>query len=149
MIRPLADAPEAIPALADLMRAVWPGWYGPGGQGDAEVDLRARSRGDGLPWGVVALAAGRVLGGAALVATSHGAEGGEGPWIAGLLVAPDARGRGVGSTLVGACEDQARREGVPGAFVTTVTARGLLLRRGWRVLRVLPDGHAVLHRRLD
>ena len=144
MIRPLAEAPEALPALAELMRAAWPDWYGSDGPGDAEADLRDRSRRSGLPFGIVAVSGGRVLGGAALAATSHGAEEGEGPWVVGLLVAPGAQRQGTGSLLVAACEAQARREGFPGVFATTAAAQGLLRRRGWEVLHRLPDGHDVL-----
>ncbi len=138
--------PEAVPALAGLMRAVWPGWYGPGGEGDADADLRVRSRLEGVPFGVVATEDGRVLGGAALAGTSYGVEEGEGPWLEGLLVAPEARRRGAGSALVAACEAQAWRNGAQCVFATTVAARGLLLRRGWRPLRTLPGGHEVLIR---
>lgn len=125
------------------MRDAWPGWYGPGGPGDAEADLLLRSRVAGLPWGVVALE-GAPVGTAALGLSSHGAEPGEGPWLLGLLVAPAARGRGVGSALVAACEAEARLGGHGRLLATTGAAEGLLRRRGWQEVRRLPDGHGVL-----
>ena len=145
-IRPLAEAPETLPALAALMKAEWPGWYGPGGPGEALADLRARSRLDGLPQGVVALEDGHPIGCAALAAASYGALAGETPWVVGLLVAPGRRGRGIGSALVEACEERARALGVLAVLATTASARGLLQRRGWALVRELKDGQAV-HRR--
>jgi predicted N-acetyltransferase YhbS len=144
VILTLAEAPGAIPALAALMEAEWPDWYGPGGRGAALADLRGRTRTEGLPLGFVAREGQTVLGGAALAATSYGAEPGETPWIVGLLVAPEARGRGTGSALVAACEARARAAGASAIFATTGTARGLLQRRGWSVLRNLGEGQTVL-----
>lgn len=145
---PLRAAPEAREALAGLMRVAWPDWYGPGGPGRAEADLVDRSRDAGLPWGVAALEDGIPVGTAALAATSHGAEPDEGPWLVGLVVAPARRGLGLGSALVAACEAQARGEGIGGRqrrlLATTESARPLLARRGWREIRRLADGHAVL-----
>ncbi len=155
---PLVAAPGARTGLARLMRAAWPDWYGPGGQGEAGADLLDRSREAGLPWGVAALEGDVAVGTAALAATSHGAEPGEGPWLVGLVVAPARRGRGIGSALVAACEAQARAEGRaergargrgragerPRLLATTEAARALLLRRGWTEVRHLADGHAVL-----
>ncbi len=149
MIRPLAEAAGAMAPLAALMRAEWPDWYGPGGPGTPEADLRARCRKSGLPWGVVALGAGMPVGGAALAHVSHGAAAGETPWLVGLVVAPDRRGQGIGSALVAACEAQARAEGFATLFSTTGAARGLLLRRGWRLLRRLEDGQEVLAKDLS
>ena len=147
-VRPLAEAPEALPALAALMQAEWPGWYGSGGPGEALADLRSRSRLDGLPQGVVALEDGQPVGGAALARTSHGAAAGEAPWVVSLLVAPGRQGRGIGFALVAACEERARALGAPDVFATTTSARGLLLRRGWTLLRDLADGQAVYGRSL-
>ena len=127
-----------------MLRDVWPEWYGPGGPGDAEADLRLRARLAGLPWGVVALEGGRPVGTAALGPASHGAEAGEGPWLLGLVAAPAWRGRGIGSALVAACEAEARRGGHGRLLATTEAAEGLLRRRGWDEVRRLPDGCRVL-----
>ena len=38
----LADRPELIDQLVLAYEAAWPGWYGPGGRGDARADLLVR-----------------------------------------------------------------------------------------------------------
>ena len=108
----LIDAPGAAPVLARWFVAEWGPWYGPGGDGDAEADLAACRVRDALPLCLVALGPGDVvLGTAALRDESVGSELGVGPWLAGLLVAPEHRGRGVGAALVAAIEGEAANLG--------------------------------------
>lgn len=134
----LCDHSAALPALADLYRAVWPGWYGPQGPSDAGADLAERNRADGLPLGLVALSAGQVIGAAALAAQSFGAMAGEGPWLVGLAVAPAFRRQGIADRLIALAEATAR-PGAPWLYCTTTTT-GLLLRRGWGDLRRAGEG---------
>ena len=70
IIARLAAHPEALPLLATWFKAEWPAWYGPGGPGNAEHDLREFASGAGLPLGIVAFCAGAVCGVAALKAHS-------------------------------------------------------------------------------
>jgi GNAT superfamily N-acetyltransferase len=132
-----------VPALGRLMRAGWPGWYGPGGAGQAEADLAARCRTAGLPFGVVALdaATGEPIGTGALSETSYGAaDATEQPWIVGLIVAPDWRGRGVGSGIVAALEAAARAKGWARVHCATEAGEGVLARRGWMRRGTAEDG---------
>jgi GNAT superfamily N-acetyltransferase len=144
-IAALCDAPFPIPALAAIMRAAWPDYYGPGGPGDAGADLADRSRQTGLPFGMVVLTAGgEPVATGSLAEASHGAERGEGPWVVGLVTAEGWRRQGIAAALVAALEDRARVAGHARLYCTTATARGMLLRRGWVVLRERDDGYAVL-----
>ncbi len=131
----LCDAPDAAPILARWFVDEWTPWYGPGGPGDAEADLAACRSRDTLPVCLVALDGdGRVLGTVALKPESVGSELGVGPWLAAFLVGPDHRGRGVGSALVAALEDEARRLGVPCLYTSADAAGGVLARRGWQAM---------------
>lgn len=127
------------------MADTWPDWYGPGGNAVAADDLILRSGRTGIPLGFVALdPGGRVLGTVALGLTGHGAEPEEGPWVNGLAVAAAQRGHGIGSALVAAAEAEVRRQGYPRAFTAAREAADLFRRLGWRDLRPLPEGWAVL-----
>lgn len=138
-LRALADCPEAWEAMAGLMRAVWPDWYGPDGQGDALADLRARA-GGGLPHGWIAFAGAEPVGTVALATTSFGALSGEGPWLIGLATAPDWRGRGIGGALIRHVMSAA-----PGPlYTTTREAAPLFARLGWKDLRGSQDGWRVM-----
>ncbi|AWN47046.1 GNAT family N-acetyltransferase [Methylobacterium terrae] len=54
------------------------------------------------------------------------------PWLAGVFVAPRARGRGYAARLVAAVEGQAASLAVPTLWLYTRSAEGLYARLGWR-----------------
>jgi GNAT superfamily N-acetyltransferase len=141
-VEDLAGNATCLPALARLMTEGWPEWYGPGGAGRAEVDIAARCRTAGLPWGVVARCdAGVPVGTGALDATSFGAaDATETPWIVGLIVAPDWRRRGIGGAMVAALEGSARAKGWTRLHCATVAGEGMLARRGWSRRGTAVDG---------
>lgn len=139
----LADGKDLIGPASELMIANWPHWYGPFGPGNALADLGARSQVSGLPWGVLAVLDGAVVGTAALANTSHGAQAGEDVWLVGLVVRKLLRKQGIGGRLVHAIEQAGQKQGFGTLHATTQSAAGLFLRRGWHSVRELSDGHGV------
>ena len=134
-ILPLADLPDAAAVLETWFLAEWEPYYGAHGPGDAAADIAECARHEGLPLALVAVGDdGRPIGTAALKADSAGSESGHGPWLAAMVVAPEHRGRGVGTALVAAIEDEARRQGHAALYTSTDTLVGLLQRRGWRAI---------------
>ncbi len=131
--RHLTDHPEKLPILAQWFIEEWAPWYGPGGAGDAQQDLLDCDSRDRLPICLIALNADEeLLGAIALRDTSVGSELGYGPWLAGLLVTPPHRGKGVGTALVAALEREAARLGFDAIYTSTDTAEGIMRRRGWQ-----------------
>lgn len=131
----LREHEPAIEVLVAWFVEEWELWYGPHGDGDAETDLRACMQRDGLPVCLVALGDGcEVLGTAALREDSVGSEMAPGPWLAGLLVAPDARGQGIATALVERLEQEACRMGIDAIYVSTDSASGIMQRRGWQAI---------------
>jgi GNAT superfamily N-acetyltransferase len=140
----LAEHPEVLPRLREWLEAEWPRWYGPGGPGDAEADLRAYSGRDDLPIGIVAFEGDALVGVMALKASSVAIHPALGPWASAGLVRPEARGRGVGAALLHALEDVARGLGHARIYSGTSTSATLLERAGWRYREhVDVDGEAV------
>lgn len=131
VIADLAARPDLRAAVASLMTDAWPGWYGPGGKGDAAADLAA-ARADAPPIRFVALLEGDPVGTAGLLPRSIASHPHLGPWLGGLAVAPAQRRRGLGDALVAAVEARADALGVATLYGATETAGGLLTRRGWR-----------------
>ena len=128
----LADRPDLIPTLTDWFVAEWEPYYGADGPGDAASDLRGCLNRDTLPVALVALGTDdTLLGTAALKEESVGSELGVGPWLAAFLVAPEHRGRGVGTALVAVIEGEAARLGFAEVYTSTDAAEGILQRRGW------------------
>ncbi len=129
----LLEAPELAPTLVRWFIEEWTPWYGPDGPGDAETDLAACRSRDELPICLVALNMDdEVLGTAALKSESVGSEFGVGPWLAAVLVGKDHQGKGVGTALVKAIEEEATRLGFDSIYTSTDTAEGILERRGWQ-----------------
>jgi predicted N-acetyltransferase YhbS len=137
-IQPLCAVPELADQVHDLIRATWPDHYVTG-TGNAAADIADRMRAHGLPFGLVAVDQGQVIGTAALTGPSFGSIAGEDVWIGGLAVTPKARGLGYASGLVQQLTDHAESEGFSAVHTTTAGARGIFLRQGWSELRALPD----------
>ncbi|QPF72958.1 GNAT family N-acetyltransferase [Roseateles sp. DAIF2] len=131
-IEPLVRHPALLSRLQAWMEAEWPGWYGPGGRGDARADLADFARAEGLPLGLLALRAGEPVGLAALK-RAGGFAGLDlpGPWAAAGLVPAELRGRGIGRLLLAGLEDAARAQGFRTIFCGTASSASLLRRAGW------------------
>ena len=56
------------------------------------------------------------------------------PWLAGLFVVPEYRGKGVGAASVRAIEDQARQRELSRVYLYTTHAVGFYKRLGWKVM---------------
>lgn len=131
----LAVRPDLAAETAALMVAIWPGHYGPDGQGDAGADVHSRIAEDRA---AVAVQAGRVVGTVALSETSFGANG-DGPWLVGLCTVPELRGQGIATALTTWAMGYARQQGHSALFTTTRDAAGLVKRLGWRPVRQISD----------
>ena len=127
----LAHYPGSWGQIADWFRAEWPDWYGPGGPGDADADVRAAGRGQALPWGLLALLDGQPCGVAVLKPQSIPSHAHLSPWAAAGYVLPALRGRGIGAALLAALEEEAAALGYPHIYCATATAASLLERSGW------------------
>jgi GNAT superfamily N-acetyltransferase len=140
----LADHPEAIPVMRRWFEVEWAAYYGPGGPGDAEQDLWAYASRGKLSVGLIAWYDDALCGIAALKAHSLSTHTHLSPWAAAGFVLPPFRGRGIGSSLVGALTEVARGFGYSTMYCATSTAMGLLERDGWQLMeRVTYEGEAV------
>lgn len=130
----LADHPESLPVLRQWFETEWASYYGPGGPGDARRDLAAYANEAGLPVGMVAFLDGEICGIAALKSESVASRSHLSPWAAAAMVHPAHRGRGIGSELFRALEEEAQRRGYRHIYCGTSSATRLLERRGWRFM---------------
>ena len=128
----LRSYPEMLPELATWFKSEWPAWYGPGGQGIAELDLAECCNEAKLPLGVIALRKGLLCGIAILKSQSIASHSHLTPWAAAGLVKPSLRGHGIGRLLLTALESEAQRLGYPTIYCATSTSVSLLQRAGWQ-----------------
>ncbi|NLE45346.1 MAG: GNAT family N-acetyltransferase, partial [Chloroflexi bacterium] len=87
-----------------------------------------------VPSTFVALAGGVLLGSAAIIAYDLESRRDLSPWLACVLVAPEHRGKGIGTALVKRTVIEARDLGFPRLYLYTVDREGFYARMGWSVV---------------
>jgi GNAT superfamily N-acetyltransferase len=130
LIRPLATTPH-VPTVARWLHDQW--WGEDGWTLGATADFLAAATGPAAPIAFVALDdAGAPLGTATLDIDDLAVRPDLTPWLASVLVAPAARGHGVGRALVRHIEAAARTLGHRELWLYTPDAAGFYDRLGWR-----------------
>jgi len=115
----LFEHPEHRPRIAQLIHHEF--WRElPGASAQAMESRLAQARDAlGIPLCLIALSADEPIGVVNLVANDDEAHADWTPWLAGLVVEPAQRGRGVGTRLVQALLAHARRLGCPSVYLGT------------------------------
>ena len=136
----LADHPEAIPTLTRWFRAQWPDYYAERTAADIAQDFYAEAQREGLPVRLVALRDGQLAGTITLREEATWTLPEYRPGLGGLLVTEQQRGQGVGTKLVRAGMKLALAQGYATVYATTVNARGILERLGWKLVKEVSHG---------
>lgn len=148
-LEPLADHLDIVPTIAAWHHAEW-GHLNPEFSLEARADrLRKRGTRSGIPTAVIALIGDEVAGSASLVEADMDSHPELTPWLASVFVAPEFRGRGIASALVGVIEDRAVEEGVETMWLWTPDQERLYARLGWETVAREPyrDLEAVIMRK--
>ena len=131
--QPLAQHRELLPLVGQWFTSEWPGWYGPGGNGNIKQDLEAFASSEvTLPVGMVIFENQKPVGVGVLKAQSIPSHPHFGPWAAAGYVIPSCRGRGLGAVLLQALVSKAKSLGFKHVYCGTSTAVNLLTRAGWQ-----------------
>jgi GNAT superfamily N-acetyltransferase len=133
----LADRPEFIHQLAQLAWEEWQPIYRQRGQtfDDTVKNYRERTNTDRLPLTLVALHDQQFVGMVSLKYHDLDIWPGPDPWLGGLLVLPDWRGRGIAAVLIRRAIELAKKLKLPQLLLWTSSAEGLYLRLGWQVIQ--------------
>jgi predicted N-acetyltransferase YhbS len=135
----LADHAAAIPTLARWFRDKWPEHYASHTLAEVEREFSQGCSRERLPIVLVAFCDDRLAGTIAIRERALDSQP-EGPGLGGLYVIPIERARGLGSALVRAGVDEAKRLGHSTVYTGTSVAQGLLRRLGWLEVRTVLHG---------
>jgi predicted N-acetyltransferase YhbS len=105
--------------------------------GEREFWTRARqveARLSGIPCAWIAFAGEAPVGTVSLIEHNMDTKMDLRPWLAALFVLPEYRRRGVGTSLVRRCEDEARSVGERRLYLYTLTGEAFYERLGWSVI---------------
>lgn len=131
----LADHPETIPTLASWFRAQWAAYYASQTPAEVEQGFYEEAARDGIPVRLVAFNAGELAGTIVLRERAISSLPEFQPGLGGLLVSMAQREQGIGTELVRAGMDLARRQGYAQVYATTAVAGGILERLGWQQVK--------------
>lgn len=149
----LADSPGSVRAVADMRWREW-GHFPESGDPTWWLDVTSHEAGrDQLPVTFVAHgAANDVLGAVGLDTYDLDERRDTSPWVTGMIVRQDHRGKGVGRLLMQHLEQWAADHDIAEAWVGTDLARGFYERCGWVVLETFTSTTGqhmtVLHKKL-
>lgn len=133
----LCDHPELIEELAELNFKEW-GEFRTGDTLEARTERMRAACGKGaIPSVVVAIEDGKLLGGALLIDSDMKTRPDLTPWLAGVYVKAEERGRGIASQLVNRIVEEAAGLGVRELYLYTDAAQSLYARLGWKVVEDL------------
>ena len=130
----LADHADAIPTLAQWHHDEWQAVTPHLVVADRIAGFRARMRRLEVPTGFVALIDEAVAGMACLVAHDMETRPELTPWLATVLVAPQFRGRGIGSALSQRVVVEGRALAFPRMYLVTFDKASFYARLGWHNL---------------
>lgn len=141
----LANHSKVIPELSTLLYNEWADLYQAAGltKQDLTQALELRCVTNQLPLTLVAIADdGQLLGAGSIKLDEPGTKEGLSPWLGGIYIKEQQRGRGLGVLIVNALEDKARELGVSALYLSADTAEGFYQKLDWFVLERL-ESHGV------
>jgi GNAT superfamily N-acetyltransferase len=132
----IADRPDLVPMVAQWL---WHEWWQDDGYTleQTRAAVAASISRSGPPQTFVLLVDGEPIGTASLVAHDLDERPDLTPWLAGVFVIPEARGRGHVIHLIQAVEAACRSAAIPIVWLYTACAERVYARAGWRSVEAI------------
>ena len=147
----LCDVPQFLPALAQALHETFWLTDPAGSVARAGERLALRMNADALPFTMVAHDAALLLGTGSVVVNKQpddAVQSAQSAWLSGVWVDDAQRGKGVGTAVIDACCDHARKLGEPALLLMTADERLFYEKRGWTVIDALASPTVVMRRSL-
>lgn len=125
---------EFIDELSELSYRQWGAVYPELSKEDWKERLIERANGKKIPTTLVAVEDGKLLGAAAILKEDLRTRPAFSPWLGGVYVKEEYRGKGIGRALVAAAEKLAGEMGVLTLYLYTFDAQRFYRQLGWKVL---------------
>lgn len=131
----LANHPGYADHLGRISWQEWQGIYERRGQtpNDALTSYRESTNVDRLPLALIACHGSELVGTVSLKEQDLDIRPDLTPWLGGLFVVPEWRGRGLASLLMGRAVAEARRLQLNNLYLWTSSAESLYLKLGWEL----------------
>lgn len=147
-VRLLAERPDTIPVLAVWLYEQWGYFHDHDSVARRTAELKGRLQADRLPVSLVAFESDEPdavpVGTASLTPDDLDSRPDLTPWLASVYVLAPCRGRGIGSALVEAAVEHARKLGIGKLYLFTEDRPAFYERLGWsKVCDETCRGHAV------
>ena len=142
----LGDVPDVIPTLARWYKSEWTAWFADMASEEIEADFRLLLQRNQLPLGLVAFnTTGQPIGVCSIRSETFAPYPHAGPWLRGLYVTPDERGKNIAGQLIRAAEQTAAQLPLTKLYAATHSAAGTFERAGWLGFdQVLHDGQKLI-----
>ena len=136
VVTTIAGRPDLLPIVADWLWREW--WQRRGRSLEQTQAIYASCRAQvGAPQTFVLLADEAPVGTVTLARRDLDERPDLTPWLAGVFVIPEARGRGYVKHLLAAFDEACRAASIGTAWLYTNTAERVYLRAGWQVAEVI------------
>lgn len=143
----LSNHPELVETLGESIYNQWEEMYKKQEKSVADVveTVRSRAVSDSIPLTMIAIESGVLLGSVTIKENDFADHPDLTPWIAGVFVLPEQRGRGIGKGLVLHAEKiAADKFSVSELFLYTGSASGLYSQLGYEVFETVDRGDKFL-----
>jgi N-acetylglutamate synthase-like GNAT family acetyltransferase len=134
-----AERPDLAPVVASWL---WAEFWRDGGHSLQETleAVQASVIAPLMPKTFVLLVDGKPVGTASLAAQDLDERPDLTPWLAGVFIEPEARGRGLVASLIAAVEQECRKASIRTLWLYTRRAEKVYLRSGWRTVETVTRG---------
>ncbi len=151
VVEPLGANLGHLPTVARWHWDEWGGGYPDSSLEEWIEQLSLKTVVDGLPSTWIALIGDQPVGSVTIELDGVEPRPELQPDVAGLFVLPSYRLRGIGSALMSACEEGARKAGIQQLYLHTEAAEQFYTRRGWTTMEqttFLEQRAAIMSKRL-
>lgn len=132
----ISEYKNLIPELVELRYLEWRDLYEASGisKDDLSAYISTQVDPNVIPFTIILTENGTLVGGGGIKCHESSTKDGLSPWVGGLYIKTEYRGRGLGLRLLHALEEQAKSIGVKTLYLSADSAEEFYIKNGWSVM---------------